>query len=98
MDDALGSLLPVATLLLGAGLANLLKFSELRRNLCLDAADQLAEMPALLWDKADPDAWINLNVALGRLSIRLNLAGIHPDLTDRVRDSATAFWRSAHVV
>jgi hypothetical protein len=98
MPDAFDSLLPVATLLLGAGLANLLKFSELRRGLRLDAADQLAEIPALLWNKADPDSWIKLNSALSRLSIRLNLAGVHPDLIERVQDSAIAFWSSAHVV
>jgi hypothetical protein len=58
----------VATLLLGAGLANFPKLSELRKNLRLDAADQLAELPALLcgWrttdsacvqDVSKPDWW-----------------------------------------
>jgi hypothetical protein len=97
MPDALDSLLPVATLLLGAGLANLLKFTELRRSLRLDAADQLAGMPALLWNKTDPEAWINVNTALSRLSIRLSLAGVHPDLIERVEDHAMAFWHSVHV-
>jgi hypothetical protein len=98
MPDAFDALLPVATLLLGAGLANFLKFTELRRSLRLDAADQLAEIPALLWNKTDPDAWIAMRAALSRLSIRLNLAGVHPDLIERVRDSANAFWHSVHVV
>lgn len=98
MDDAFNSLLPVATLLLGAGLANFLKITELRRNLRLDAADQLAELPALLWNKTDPDAWLNLNTAVSRLTIRLSLAGIHSDLIDRLQDSAIKFWQSVHVV
>lgn len=98
MHDTFDSILPVATLLLGAGLANVLKLSEVRRNLRLDAADQLAEFPALLWDKTNPDAWLKMNTAVSRLSIRLNLAGIHTDLTERVRSSAIAFWQSVHVV
>lgn len=98
MQDAFNSILPVATLLLGAGLANFLKLSELRKSLRLDAADLLAELPALLWDKTEPDGWIKMNAAASRLSIRLNLAGVHPDLTERVRDSAIAFWQSVHVV
>jgi len=98
MHDAFDSILPVATLLLGAGLANFLKLSELRKNLRLDAADQLAELPALLWNKTDPDAWLKMNAAVSRLSIRLNLAGVHPDLTERVRVSAIAFCQSVHVI
>lgn len=98
MQDVFNSILPVATLLIGAGLANFLKFSELRKSLRLDAADQLAELPALLWDKAGPDAWLKMNAAASRLSIRLNLAGVHPDLTERVRDSAIVFWQGVHVI
>lgn len=98
MHDAFDSILPVATLLLGAGLANFLKLSELRKNLRLDAADQLAELPALLWNKTDPDVWLKMNAAVSRLSNRLNLAGVHPDLTERVRGSAIAFWQSVHVI
>ena len=98
MQDAFNSILPVATLLLGAGLANFLKLSELRKRLRLDAADQLAELPALLWNKTEPDAWLKMNAAASRLSIRLNLAGVHPDITERVRDSAIVFWQSVHVV
>lgn len=98
MHYVFDSILPVATLLLGAGLANFLKLSELRKNLRLDAADQLAELPALLWSKTDPDAWLKLNAAVSRLSIRLNLAGVYPDMTERVRVSAIAFWQSVHVM
>jgi hypothetical protein len=96
MADAIESLIPVATLLLGAGLANLLKFTELRRSLRLDAADQLAEVPALLWNKSDPNAWIKMNAAMSRLAIRLNLAGVHPELTERLQKSASAFWHSVY--
>jgi hypothetical protein len=60
MSDAIDSILPVATLLLGAGLANFLKFTELRRSLRLDAADQLAELSTLLWNKTDPDATLDI--------------------------------------
>lgn len=98
MRDAFDSILPVATLILGAGLANFLKFSELRRSIRLEAADQLAALPVLLWDKTDPEAWLKLNAATSRLSIRLNVAGVHPDLAERLRDSAIVFWRSVHVV
>lgn len=98
MQNAFDSIFPVATLLLGAGLANFLKLSELRKNLRLDAADQLAELPALLWNKTDPDAWLKMNAAVGRLAIRLNLAGVHPHTIERVRVSAIAFWQSVHVV
>lgn len=98
MPDAVDALIPVATLFLGAGLANFLKFTELRRSLRLDAADQLAARPTLLWDKTSPGAWIDLNVALSRLWIRLSLAGIHDDLIERLDKHATAFWQSVHVV
>jgi hypothetical protein len=98
MRDAFDSILPVATLLLGAGLANYVKLTELQRNLRLDAADQLADLPALLWDKTGHDAWLKVNTAVSRLVIRLNLAGVHPDLTERVRDSAVSFWHSVHAV
>jgi len=98
MRDSFDSILPVATLLLGAGLANFLKLSELRRNLCLDAADQLAELPAFLLNKTGPNAWLEMNAAVSRLSIRLNLAGVHPRLTERVRLSALSVWHSVHVI
>ncbi len=98
MQDVFNSILPVVTLLLGAGLANLLKLSELRKSLRLDAADQLGDLPALLWNKVDPDGWLRMNAAVSRLAIRLSLAGVHPDLTERVRVSAIEFWRSVHVV
>lgn len=75
-----------------------LKLTENRRLLRLDAADQLAEIPALLWEKDDPEAWMTLRIALDRLSIRLNLVGVHPSLTDRLHDAAVAFWESLHVV
>lgn len=54
MHDALRHALPIVTLLLGAGLANFLKVSELRKPLRLDAADQLVELPALPWNKTEP--------------------------------------------
>lgn len=98
MNEAFNSLLPVATLLLGAGLANFLKINELRRSLRLDAADQLAALPTLLWDKTTPNASQNLHTAVGRLTIRLSLAGIHPDLVERIRDVAFKFWRNVHVI
>lgn len=98
MQDAFSSLFPVVTLLLGACLSNFLKLSELRRTMRLDAADQLAEPPAHLWNKTDPDAWIRLSTALSRLSIRLDLAGVDPELSERVRSGAVAFWRTVKVV
>lgn len=98
MQDVFNSVLPVATLLLGAGLANFLKLSELRKSLRLDAADQLGEIPALLWNKSDRDGWLKMNAAVSRLVIRLSLAGIHPDLIARVRASALGFWNSVHEV
>ena len=98
MQDAFDSILPVVTLLLGAGLANFLKLSELRRSLRLDAADQLAQLPTLLWNKTDPDAWLTMSAAVSRLAIRLNLAGIHPELVARLQDSAIAYSNSIHVV
>ena len=98
MQEVFNSLLPVATLVLGAGLANFLKLSELRKNLRLEAGDQLGELPALLWNKSDRDGWLKMNSALSRLVIRLILAGVHPDLTERVRISALGFWNSVHVV
>lgn len=96
MQHVFDSMLPVATLLLGAGLANLLKLSEIRKHQRLDAADQLASLPSFLWDKEDSGAWIKMNAAVSRLAIRLNLAGVHPDLTERVRTSAIEFWNSVH--
>lgn len=98
MHDVFNSILPVATLLLGAGLANFLKLSELRNSLRLDAADQLADLPPLLWNRTSPDAWLAMNAAVSRLTIRLNLVGVHSELTARVQDSAIAFWESVHVV
>lgn len=98
MPNVVNAVFPVATLLLGAGLANFLKLSELRRTLHLDAADQLAELPARLWNKKDPDAWLAMNTAVSRLIVRLNLAGIHPELSERTRRSAIAFWESVHII
>lgn len=98
MQEAFESILPIATLLIGAGLANFLKLSESRKNLRLNAADQLAELPNLLWNKTEPEAWLTMNAALSRLSIRLILAGVHPDLTERVRVSAISFWQSVYVI
>ena len=98
MHEAFNTVLPILTLLLGAGLANFIKFSELRKSLRLDAADQLAELSPLLWSRGERDGWQRLNVAVSRLSIRLNLAGVHPDLVERLRASAIDFWQSAYVI
>lgn len=64
----------------------------------LDASDQLAQLPALLWNKHATDARLELDTALSRLLIRLSLAGVHPVIAGRVRDVALAFWRSVHLV
>lgn len=91
MEAAFNTVLPVITLLLGAGLGNYLKLSELNKRLRLDAADQLADLTPFMWDATSPDAWLRFNVAVSRLAIRLNLAGLHPDLVARVKESVEAF-------
>lgn len=98
MGDVFSTVLPVVTLLLGAGLANYLKHSELRRSLRLEAADQLSDLPALLWNKTDPDASLRVNAAVSRLTVRLNLAGVHPGLTERLEDSALSLFNSVRIV
>lgn len=98
MADAFNSVLPVATLIIGAGMANFLRFSELRMNLRRDAADRLAELPGMLWNRTDPDAWLKANAATAQLVIRMNLAGVHPDLTGRFEEAAIGFWRSVHQI
>lgn len=60
----------------------------------LDAADQLGDLPAFLWNKTDSDAWLKMNAAVRRLAITLDLAGF--DLTERLRASAIAFWERVH--
>jgi hypothetical protein len=96
MGDWVNTLLPIFTLLLGAGWGNLLKRGELRNAMRLEAADQLAELPAKLWSKGEPDDWVRMNTAVDRLTMRLGLAGVPTVVAAKLAAAASEFWDDVH--
>jgi hypothetical protein len=86
----LDRLLPVATLLLGAGIARLGKRSDAKRV----AAEQLAELRRFVWQKGGEDDWLNLQVFLGRLTVALRTAGVPQRLVSDLNKATRAHWHS----
>jgi hypothetical protein len=98
MSDAFDTLLPIITLLIGAGLGSFVKRGELRTTMRLEAADQLAELPTFLWATGGSEDWVNLNAALDRLAIRLRLAGVPGVLMEEFKHTAIAFWEGVEPI
>lgn len=94
MTDWFDKVLPIATLVIGAGGTNFLKRGELRRAAVLEAGDQLGELPSYMWAKGHENGWIELNNAIERLTVRLSLAGVPDEMTVELASAARWFWRS----
>ncbi len=86
--EFLDRVLPVITLLLGAGVARVGKKSEWRHR----AAEELAEIDRHVWKKGGEDDFIDLQVYLGRLTVGLRKAGVPWTLVRGVRDAAVVAW------
>ncbi|MEU8313696.1 hypothetical protein [Micromonospora sp. NPDC049033] len=87
----LQQLLPVGTLLLGAGIASLGRRNESRRK----AAELLVEIDRKVWTKGGDGDWLDLQVYLGQLEVALRSAGVPQRLVDDLSRAAVAHWRAA---
>ena len=92
--DLIDRLLPVATLLLGAGIARMGKRGDARRA----AAEQLAELRRVVWKKGGDGDWIELNVFMGRLTVALRTTGVPQRLVSGLQHAAIAHWKSVELV
>jgi hypothetical protein len=91
-------LLPIITLLLGAGIGWIVKRSDTRRTEALEAGDILSELPNYVWRQGGDESWINLQVFLSRVRIRLRAAGVPDVVAMEVRRAAVQHWRGVHEV
>lgn len=92
MSETFQTLLPIVTLLIGAWLTGRTKKADVRSNMRLEAADLLADVPALLWQKGTDGDWTRLTTGLDRLRFRLCLAGLPPKVAQRLVDGGQEFW------
>jgi len=92
MKDAFTTVLPIVTLLIGAWLTGRTKKADVRGQMRLEAADLLADLPALLWKKGDDEDWVNVSNAIERLRFRLCLAGMNPKVAEGLAQGAGHFW------
>lgn len=90
LADTVDQVLPVITLLIGAGLTRVGKRGEARRV----AGEQMAELHRPLWTKGGEGDYIDLRVFLGRLHVALRAAGVPERLAKELRDAALQYWQA----
>lgn len=88
-------LIPVATLLLGAGLGHLQANWGSSRSARQEARQVFAEVWERAWDTS-PDAWINLLIYRSRLRGYLRAAGVARGSVLRFNDALAQFWQSTN--
>ena len=82
-------LVPVCTLLLGAGLTRGTRRGDARH----DADVELAEITRFLWAKFKTDQdYIDLQVALAKLGATLRRAGVPYELVSALKEAGRRFW------
>ena len=96
MSDALQTVVPVATLLLGTWIGWLLKRVDTRRAAQIDAGDTLAEVPRYMWTRGADGDYLNLQVFLGRLRIRLKAAEVPAPEIATLVEAVTKAWSGLH--
>ena len=86
--------LPVISLFVGAWLTGRTKKADVRGTMRIEAADLMADIPALLWKKGNDGDWLNVRTGLDRLRFRLCLAGLPPTVARYLVESGLQFWHA----
>lgn len=93
MNDWFDKLLPVGTLIIGGLLGWAVQRDAARREARIAAGDLLAEVRRPVWTKGGENDWVDLQVFLGKLRVRLLGAGVAPEVVDWVVGAADQHWQ-----
>lgn len=97
MDQVLNAVIPLVSVLIGAGLTRW-QGSWSRVATAKDQARELlAEHPNRVWDKT-PTGWLSLQVYLSRLRGPLRTAGVPLATYKRFGDAAVSFWEAVRPI
>lgn len=92
----LEQVLPVGTLVLGAGLTHLSGISGSRRATRAGVRELLAEHPKFVFEKGGERDWTNLLVYLGRLRGQLQGAGVPAEMRTEVENAMRETWQALY--